>query len=143
VKPVIFVLADAASVREGLLHLLGAGINIIRRGSYPAPLGSSLALLLELSPDGEPSHELEIKVMDEQGTPVAQVEVESLRFGPPEDTEIPALASIVVPLGPTILPAPGRYRITLAIDEAEVGALEFKAVLVDEGETQTGDGHPV
>ena len=44
----IGTLADAANVREGTLSLLSAGINVLERGECPAPLGASLALLLEI-----------------------------------------------------------------------------------------------
>lgn len=42
-------LCDAASVREGLLNVLGAGITFVARPSYPAPLLCDIAVIVNHS----------------------------------------------------------------------------------------------
>ena len=45
------IICDAASVREGLLHVLGGGITRIWRQDLPAALGVALAVIVDLPPD--------------------------------------------------------------------------------------------
>ena len=45
------ILCDSATVREGLLHVLGGGINRLYRSELPAPLGVALALLVAFEPE--------------------------------------------------------------------------------------------
>src|SRR5207302_2267086 len=62
------LLCDYASVREGLLNILGGGVNRLWRAELPAPLNLSLALMVDLHPQevGAP-HELGITVQDDDG----------------------------------------------------------------------------
>ncbi|MGO9181160.1 MAG: DUF6941 family protein [Candidatus Limnocylindrales bacterium] len=44
------ILADHASVREGLLFVSGGGISEVLAGSFPLPLPAALALVIEVQP---------------------------------------------------------------------------------------------
>jgi hypothetical protein len=122
-------LCDSASVREGLLHVLGGGITRLWRDQYPAPMNVALALLLELDRTelGRP-HQLEITVMGEDGADIARVEGgfqsppnPNLDFG--ED----ALVPFIIPLQPVGLPNEGRYVISIMIDNVARKRLDFAA----------------
>jgi hypothetical protein len=57
------LLCDSATVREGLLHVLGGGINRIWRPTLPAPLSVALACLVAIDPtEAEQLHEVHMTV---------------------------------------------------------------------------------
>src|SRR5690625_2998602 len=51
-------LADAANVREGMLSVLSGFVNQIQRPEYPAALGVTLVIVVELEPAGEEANSL-------------------------------------------------------------------------------------
>jgi hypothetical protein len=120
-------LCDAATVREGLLHVLGGGVTRLWRDEFPAPMNVAIALLLELdrSELGRP-HQLEMAVMDEDGGSVATVQggfqfppQPSLEFG--ENAVIP----FTVPLHEAAVPKVGPYSISIHIDNVMHRRLTF------------------
>lgn len=122
-------LCDFASVREGLLHVLGAGITRLGRPQYPAPMGISLAGILRLRPsEAEEMHRLRIVVRDEDGKKVAELGGE---FGiapgqglkPGEMLAMP----IVLPLQGVAIPRPGTYGVDVLLDSLNVRSLSFVA----------------
>lgn len=57
------MICDAASVREGLLHVLGGGITHAFANSLPAPVAHSVGLLIDLSPhEARRPHEVHLTV---------------------------------------------------------------------------------
>jgi hypothetical protein len=126
VKAATFLLAEAATIREGTLNILGAGINILRRPAYPALLGLPLALLLEFIPEGEGDHEVHIGIEGQPGL-IADVVIELAQAPPGEVKNLAAYFPIVIPTQSVILPRPGRYVATLKIDGAESARFEFEA----------------
>jgi hypothetical protein len=142
------LLCDAATVRDGLLHVLGAGITRITRPAFPAKMGVELALLLtfENAAAAEGDHRLVVRV-EGAGQEVGRVEI---AFGARSAEEIPeqdrnrqALAPLVVPLREVALPEPGDYTIVVALDEKPLSRNEFVAVgsqekLATQAEDQPG-----
>src|SRR5207302_949196 len=62
------LLCDYASVREGLLNILGGGVNRLWRAELPAPLNLSMALMVDLHPqEVGSSHDLQVAVQDDDG----------------------------------------------------------------------------
>lgn len=57
----VATLCDAATVRDGLLNVLGGGITTLWRDSFPAPIQATFAGLLSV-PDEEDSTGLEVRV---------------------------------------------------------------------------------
>lgn len=58
------IVCDAATVREGLLHILGGGITRMWRPTLPAPFGAAVALLVDLSQaDAEIPHEIGVTLV--------------------------------------------------------------------------------
>ncbi len=60
------LLCDAATMREGLLHMLGGPISRIWRPQLPAPLGVALAVIVGMD-DAERAepHEIQVTVRNE------------------------------------------------------------------------------
>jgi hypothetical protein len=97
------LLCDAATVREGLLHVLGGGVTRAGRAQYPSPLGLTLALRILVHPtEAERPHNLDIRLQGEDGQPVAAVGVE---FGVSDPGAVEPGEQISVPFP---LPMPPR-----------------------------------
>ena len=128
------LLCDAATVREGLLHVLGGGITRAGRSVFPGPLGLTLALRILVHPtEAGHMHKLVVLLQGEDGQEAARVDIE---FGvadpgtlePGEQASLP----LSLPMPPQVaLPAPGRYSFELLIDGIHQGSVPFMAHLVE------------
>lgn len=113
------LLCDAATVREGLLHVLGGGITRIWRPQFPAPLNVDLALVLTLVPaEAQERHRLRVLVLTADGTQLAETRAEfGLGALPPNlQPGERLIAPVVLPLRPVQLPGPGTYSVEVLID---------------------------
>jgi hypothetical protein len=132
VRVTALLLADHASIREGLLHVLGAGITRIARDPLPARLDVALALMLQAADEADfmASHALEVTISESSpasaGGQVAKVIAE---LGPPPgaayqgpNLQIP----IVVPIQPVPVPRTGSYVIAISLDGEPAGSYEFE-----------------
>jgi hypothetical protein len=124
------LLCDAATVREGLLHVLGGGITRLLRAQYPAPLGLTLALVLELTP-GESGrlHDLEIAVIDSDGHRMAGF---TAGFQSNPKAELvpgePIAVALTFNLNNVVLPQSGGYSAEILIDGRSDRSLSFQAL---------------
>lgn len=113
------MLCDFATVREGLLHILGGGINRLWREEYPAPLGVTLALLFEVHPtEMDSEHTLEVVMIDADGKEIGNVSAD-FAIAPDPGASRPGetlILPLVVPLQQVILPQPGAYSVEILID---------------------------
>jgi hypothetical protein len=130
-KATAVILADHATVREGLLHVLGGGITRVIRDPLPAPLGVMLALMLQ--PDShedlQKPHDVEVTIRNEGtqvGTPVAKA-VMTLRIGAPGPGPLPPVV-LAVPLQSVPITATGVHRITVSLDGEQAGVVEFEVM---------------
>jgi hypothetical protein len=122
---------DAATVREGLLNVLGAGITRVGRLGFPAPLGTALALRLVLDAEEiAATHTVEVRFVQEEGhrqlfamTAEFQVDVRD----PPPTAEEDVAAAIALPLGDVILPSEGLYSFEVSFAGELVGSVRFRA----------------
>lgn len=127
-------LCDAATVRDGLLNILGGGITRAGRVEFPAALGLTLALRILLHPtEADNPHKLVVRLQGIDGEEAARVDIE---FGaenpgtlePGEQFSLP----IPIPMPPQVqLPAPGRYSFELLIDGIHQGSVPFTAHKVE------------
>lgn len=126
------LLCDAATVREGLLHILGGGISQVVRPEYPAELGLTLALRIMVHPtEAEHRHKLQIILQGEDGQKVTEVQAEVQAELPPEGIEAGEEGELLIPWnfpGRPKLPAPGRYSMELLIDGVHQRSVPFKAI---------------
>jgi hypothetical protein len=131
VKLTALMLCDSASVREELLHVLGAGITRVSRPKYPAPLNLSVAILL--SPEGDDtgmSYQGSLKVLSDDGNEsLAYIEFNLMnqRETGEEPTVLPVVPA-VFSLDNVFLPKPGVYRIDFRLADELAAPLEFVAV---------------
>lgn len=134
------LLCDAATVRDGLLHILGGGISQVERAEFPAELGVTLALRIMVhQTEAEDVHEVRIIVQGQDGEQVTEVRAQAQLGPPPEGLEASDEGAILLPWdfpGRPKLPHPGRYSMEVLIDGHHEASVPFKAVLVD---TQTGE----
>ncbi len=143
------MLCDYASVREGLLHVLGGGINRLWREEYPANLGVSLALLFEIHPtEMNSEHSLQVVLIDEDGRQFGHVTADfhvasdSGKGRPGENLILP----LVLPLQQVMLERPGAYSVEILIDGQHKRSLSVLATAARHGDRRqrgrTGGGTP-
>lgn len=128
---------DAATTRVGLLNMLGAGINLISRDQWPAPLGATLAFMLEVlpeeaKPDDVLGFSVELRAVGFGSEPIATVEggfTGAFSFTP----DAPLQLAAVLPTEDILLPAAGRYRCSVQIVDGPRADIEFTAVTAPEG----------
>jgi hypothetical protein len=130
------LLCDHAQVRDGLLFVLSGGITRIMRDSFPAAMGTCLALMLEFdSTETDRPHQLEILVLGEDGEEVARMDAEVQIDGTPrarvaENLQLP----IAVDLRAAGLAKAGAYELHVYVDAEHRRTLQFWA------EQIAGDG---
>lgn len=129
------ILCDSATVREGLLHVLGGGVTRLWRSQLPAPLGVTLAVITNLGEAdfGRP-HEVRILVANSLGD-VAQG-VGAFQSERPEKLEPGELqvAPFVHPLLLIPTGAYGKHTLEIDIDSgAATRHLDFWVLHPEEG----------
>ena len=121
-------LCDFAEVREGLLMALGGGTTRLWRTGYPASMGSSLALLIDLlQSDLDTPHEISVAIQGPD-QPVGEVKGTFQIGGSPD---LRAGENVVAPLAldlrPVQLPGEGSYSINFSIDGTFMRSVGFVA----------------
>lgn len=128
------ILCDAASIREGLLHVLGGGITVLGRESYPAPLSASLALLFELTEvrsEGE-IHDVHIRAhrIGDDGRSLFELHTR-LQIEPGSTSDMIQSVPLLFNLTNAGLPEPGSYEIEVSVDNVTSTSVRFNAALAD------------
>ena len=136
-KTTAVLFADAASVREGLLNVLGAGITRLVRDPLPGRLDAVLALMLQPEDldDLQATHNLEVIITETtpDGPVViakAVMEVAGLRL--PGRTETMPTVPLVVPLQGVPIPRTGSYLITSSLDGQDGTSYGFEVTKTHE-----------
>lgn len=130
-KLLMAALCDRATIREGLLHILGAGVtqcSVV----LPGPADLDLALLIRAQDWGDLAgrHTLTTTVTHEDGTRAGAVELvwEAPVVDPSQqqDQQLPQLP-IVVPIRSIGLAQPGEHHVRIDVDGTELGSVHFTA----------------
>ena len=128
------LLSDAATVREGLLHILGGGVTRVGRPEYPAPVGLTLALRILVHPtETNRPHVLEISLQGEDGQRITALSIEfamdqPVALAPGEQHSL----AIPIPIPDAVqLPIAGRYSFELLIDGIHQATIPFTAHTLD------------
>ncbi len=109
------LLANAAEgPPNGLVYILGAGIDTLWREQFPAPFGGAMVLRVL-------SSRLESERLLVLNLPPRTVHAEH-----PQGWDL--AANIVINLSGVALPKPGFYRFEILIDDQQVRTLPFRAV---------------
>jgi hypothetical protein len=124
------LLCEAATVRDGLLYILGGGIQRIELPDYPAPMPLTIALRVMLHrTEVETPHELQIRLLEEDGDEVVRVGM-GFGVGDPAGLPVGEEAAIAVPWnfpGRPQLPHAGRYSMEILIDNVHQASVSFTA----------------
>ena len=124
------LLCDHAQVRDGLLFVLSGGISRVMRDSFPATMGTCLALVLEFeSAETDLAHQLQILVVGEDGEEVARMDAEVQIDGTDrarlaENLQLP----ISVDLRVAPLERPGAYELHVYVDAEHRRTLQLKVL---------------
>lgn len=125
------LLCDAATVREGLLHILGAGITRLHRADFPAPMQVALVAQVVLTPSEiGVAHDVAATIQTEDGEVVVQANGH-LEAGEPNPLLEPGesvILPLVINLANVVVPAPGGYSIEISVDGVHHASLTFRAV---------------
>jgi hypothetical protein len=127
------LLASAAEgPPNGLVYILGAGIDTLRRDQYPAAFGGSIVLrLLTTRLESERPHTVEVHCSDEDGGPVLPQPIVltiPARQVPPDHPHGWDLAAhIVINLSGVAIAHPGLYNFEILVDDQQVRTLPFRA----------------
>jgi hypothetical protein len=128
------LLANAAeSSPNGLVYILGAGIDTLWREQFPAPFGGALVLrVLTSRLEAERPHTVEVQCSDEDGTAVLQRPVVVTMPARTAHSDHPKgwdlAANVVINLAGVPIPRPGFYQFEIRIDGQPVRTLPFRAV---------------
>ncbi|WP_206445752.1 DUF6941 family protein [Agrococcus sp. KRD186] len=116
---------DAASIRENLGQILGAGVSRIRPETYPVPIGVDFFALLEVSGIGTQSA-TEISIALRQAAtqvPVSEISA-TLDFPEIQRTGAETLnVPMVFPTRYMIVSEPGEYEFVLTIPGVDLVAV--------------------
>jgi hypothetical protein len=130
------MLADAATVREGLLHVMGGGITRIRMQELPGPLPLTFAFRVVLETrEFRPSHQLVLRLLTREGREEASVET---IFQVVPDAPVPveeAGIAAPIPLSSFVVPRRGKYLIEATLNKYTFATLPLSVSLItDPGE---------
>jgi|HubBroStandDraft_6_1064221.scaffolds.fasta_scaffold180608_3 ribosomal protein L34E len=129
------ILADHVAVRDGVLNLLGGGINRLSKVAFPARMDATLALMVSPKDveDMMSSHIIDITITDEYDKQIVEFRLKWPGLSSVDEVVSP-LPSIplVVPISDIQLPQAGLYRLAINMDGKEDEALEFVAHQVPE-----------
>lgn len=130
----IATLADAASVREGLVSLLSAGVTQLNRSEFPAPMGANLVLVAEMSAmEAKEVRELLIRVGIEAPDGSRIVEFEGRLEAVPASSLISGQSvqiPVVLDFTNLQIPMPGTYVVTAQFANLDAISFEFYATVV-------------
>lgn len=135
------LLCDAATVKDGLLNVLGGGITYAGRSEFPAPLGVELAMRVVMHPtELQHSHKVEILLQDEDGQLVTRAEIGFEAQDQIDLSMVPAGEDVPVPIhwdfpARPAIPHPGRYSFEVLIDGNHKISLPLQAAEIEENET--------
>jgi hypothetical protein len=128
------LLANAAEAApNGLVYVLGAGIDTMWRDQFPAPFGGAVVLRVVSSRlESERAHKVEVHCSDEDGKPVlAQpivLTVPPRQFPKEQPSGWDLAANIVINLAGVLIDRPGLYRFEIMVDDQQVRTLPFRLV---------------
>ena len=125
------LLCDAATVREGLLHILGGGITRLHRTEFPAPMQVTLVAQVVLTPSEVGfAHDVSAVIQTEDGDVVVQANGH-LEPGEPNPLLEPGesvILPLVINLTNVVVPAPGGYSIEVSVDDVHQTSITFRTV---------------
>lgn len=112
--------------------MLGGGISMLWRDSYPAPMDCALAVTLAAPQSPEPGeYVIDVRALSRDKTQDAVFEL-SIALTVTQETpreDVPGTLSFVLPLANEGIPGPGHYILEVIFQGESVTELPFQAVL--------------
>ncbi len=127
------LLADAAQIWDGLVFLMGGGIDTVNSPTEPGVLNATLVirLLLHKMETGRP-HRLELRIADEDGHELGKVQTELVV---PENPDIPIgwdhTAMFALNIRGMPMQKYGRYSIDIIADDNHLRTLNLRLKHID------------
>jgi hypothetical protein len=125
------MLADSAQIRDGLVFVLGGGIDTIVVAQVPAQINASVVVRLMLHrTEADSPHVVELRILDEDGGQLAQLQGQVKTQVPPAHPrawDIPLTA--VFGLQGLAVPRAGLYSAELLADGAHMRTLNFQVLM--------------
>ena len=122
------MLANFAEVREGLVFVVGGGIDTVNTAQLPAPLNATILVRLLLHrTEANKQHSLELEITDEDGNSVAKVQAGFMVANNPDlpvGWDIPGMFALNV--HGLQLAKEGRYAIEISADNVHLRTLNLR-----------------
>jgi len=126
------LLCDAATVREGMLHILGGGVTRIARQGFPTQLGVALALRIVIhTTETGSQHAARVVLQSEDGAEVGRIEfgfnidaASTAALVPGEMISLP----VALPTNQLVLPHAGGYSLEILIDGNHQVSVPFQII---------------
>jgi hypothetical protein len=121
------VLCDAASVRDGLLHILGAGVTRVSMTQLPGGLPVTFAFRVVLETrELRDRHKLHLQLMDySSDRATGELEI-NFRIEDPESATEEAALAAPIPLNVLEVPGPGRYVLEASFDSKRIVSIPLR-----------------
>lgn len=126
------VLCDAATVREGLLHIIGAGVTETTTTELPLHLPVTFAFRAVLETrEQKAEHILRVRLTEPTGKPLSELEVPFYRL---EDRTVERETALTapVPLSGLEVARAGLYLVEATFDRHNVVTLPLRVTLEEE-----------
>jgi hypothetical protein len=124
------LLCRSATVSDGRLSVLEAGITHFYAGEFPLALDASLAIVVNADPEEQdrPHHFCAcVHDADRGDHAIARVTGEFLALRPSDADRERINVPMAFDLRPIGIPEPGAYRLEVCIDDEVLATLEFRA----------------
>lgn len=135
-KVIAAMLCDAASVRENLLSVLGAGITYLERSGFPTPMTANFAGLIEYDvSDIDSDHTIVVKVARVEGGEEFVIVDARGELERPEASAFPGAVATLpfsVDLQAAEIDAPGDYYAEVTVDGKEGMRVRFAVTSTSE-----------
>ncbi|MBV8528600.1 MAG: hypothetical protein JOZ75_09815 [Candidatus Dormibacteraeota bacterium] len=126
-KLLVATVCDAATVREGLLHILGAGVNRFGVSQFPAQLAATFAFQLEFErSELGAEHELAVELADKSDGRIIggiNMRVRPGQGDPSWDPELPVYGPSALPLSMFVIERAGLYEIAITFEGKRLAAI--------------------
>lgn len=127
------LLCDAATIREGLLHILGGCVTTLYRPSFPAGMSAQLALAIRVHvSEFDRDHALVVIVQDADGSRIATAGANYRVDIHTQPKPLRAmLIPMVLPLDSLMINEAGIYSLEILIGGQQKMSIPFEAELIE------------
>ena len=124
------LLCEAASTRDGLLFVLGGGVDHWAPPAYPAGLRLTLGVVVEADDrDKGSEHALAVDILDQEARRIGGITA-GFQFEGHMDPGQTTKLTFAVPLEAVVIPEYGDYEVRLIMDGDTLAAMALRAMAV-------------